>query len=250
MEETLAAAKANSRLTLWGAIWRSLMVIGVVYVVIQIFATLIVALVMLLFGLMNGANPASDFQVHPNTIAFGAIVTAIASLYFVKFLTNAKSPVARSDLRLKMLNWRYFVIPCLAVIAFVVGETLISFLLDQNPFSEEDLASLTSTTPILLFLWFVIFVPVQEEVIFRGYVSATLETAGVSTLSTAFLSSLLFALMHLQYNWYGMLVVFGAGLLLAWARIKTGSILPGMVMHSIANLVAFLAIQLIPETFT
>ena len=52
--------------------------------------------------------------------------------------------------------------------------------------------------------------------------------------------TLLFTIIHIQYNWFGLLQVFMIGLLLTWTRWRSGSTLLPMVMHVIANFYAML----------
>ena len=52
------------------------------------------------------------------------------------------------------------------------------------------------------------------------------------------ITSLFWAIIHLQYNIYGMTTVFAIGILFGIARLKTDSIHLVMVMHYLAGLVA------------
>ena len=52
--------------------------------------------------------------------------------------------------------------------------------------------------------------------------------------------TLLFTVIHIQYNWFGLLQVFMIGLLLTWTRWRSGSTLLPMVMHVITNFYAML----------
>jgi membrane protease YdiL (CAAX protease family) len=44
--------------------------------------------------------------------------------------------------------------------------------------------------------------------------------------------------MHVQYDAFGITLVFALGLLLGVARARTGSLVVPLLMHSAANLVA------------
>jgi hypothetical protein len=60
---------------------------------------------------------------------------------------------------------------------------------------------------------------------------------------------LLWAVIHLQYDIYGMATVFALGLLFGMARLKTDSIHLLMVMHSFVGLVATMETALYVGTF-
>jgi membrane protease YdiL (CAAX protease family) len=52
------------------------------------------------------------------------------------------------------------------------------------------------------------------------------------------LTSLIWAAIHLQYDWYGQTMIFLGGILLGCARWRTGSVLLPMLLHGLMNLVA------------
>ena len=52
------------------------------------------------------------------------------------------------------------------------------------------------------------------------------------------LTSTLWSVIHVQYDLYGVANIFAAGLLLGYARLKTNSILPTILMHALMNLAA------------
>jgi hypothetical protein len=68
---------------------------------------------------------------------------------------------------------------------------------------------------------------------FRGMSESRLGVAG-----TIVLTSFLWAMLHLQYDWYGIVSVFVIGLLLGWVRHRTGSLYAPIVLHALSNLVA------------
>jgi membrane protease YdiL (CAAX protease family) len=67
---------------------------------------------------------------------------------------------------------------------------------------------------------------------------SALEARGVSAVAGAFISAALWAGSHLQYDFYNIVAIFLTGLLLAAARIKTGSVVPCLVMHALGNAIA------------
>jgi membrane protease YdiL (CAAX protease family) len=55
----------------------------------------------------------------------------------------------------------------------------------------------------------------------------------------------LWAAIHLQYDAYGIGMIFVCGILLGYARMRTGSVLLCMVMHAFMNLVATIQTELV-----
>jgi len=79
--------------------------------------------------------------------------------------------------------------------------------------------------------------PVVEEIFFRGFLYSAFKK-NWGTLAALFLSSLLFAVVHLQV--YSFLPLFIIGWILAYIFEKTKSLFPGIFLHAIYNLVLIL----------
>lgn len=89
---------------------------------------------------------------------------------------------------------------------------------------------------ILAFITLVIIAPVAEEVLMRGYLYGKLRKV-TSAAGALIITSLLFSLMHFQWN--VALSVLPLGILLAVLRETTGSIWAGILLHMIKNGFAF-----------
>lgn len=114
-----------------------------------------------------------------------------------------------------------------------------------------------SLGPILLWqrvLYFWIDAPAQEEIIFRGLLQGVVENRQPVVLKlgrfeiplAALISALLFALVHLATARLGaslsqvlfiVCAAFTLGLLAGWLRWKSGSLVPGMLVHSLFNII-------------
>jgi membrane protease YdiL (CAAX protease family) len=67
-----------------------------------------------------------------------------------------------------------------------------------------------------------------------GFVNSRLGTIGGILLTTV-----LWAVLHVQYDIFGVASVALTGILLGYARIRTGSTLTAVAMHIFGNLIAF-----------
>ena len=76
-----------------------------------------------------------------------------------------------------------------------------------------------------------IITPFAEELLFRGFILGMLMKRYSDTQAIV-ISSAIFAIAHEPI---AMGLAFGGGLLYGWARIRTGSVLPGMIAHAIWN---------------
>jgi hypothetical protein len=94
-----------------------------------------------------------------------------------------------------------------------------------------------SSLPVLLFA-IVVVAPIFEEIFFRGFLFQGIRYSRLGSVGAIGITSLVWAVIHLQYDIYGMATVFATGILFGIARLKTDSIHLVMVMHSLAGLVA------------
>ena len=96
----------------------------------------------------------------------------------------------------------------------------------------------TGEHPLSSFFLLVVVAPVTEEVLFRGLILRGF-LANYPKRRAILLSALLFALMHT--NPWQFVSTFVAGVLLAWLLVETGSLVPCLFAHAVANATAYLA---------
>jgi membrane protease YdiL (CAAX protease family) len=125
------------------------------------------------------------------------------------------------------------------MIAFIVVSDLMTIAAGRPVVPEFMSEAYSSVHPVLLFLALVFAAPMFEEIFCRGFIIGALESGGVSAFSAAVVSSLAWSALHVQYDLYNIVTIFLMGMLLAAARTKTGSLVPCLVMHSLANVIAF-----------
>ena len=102
---------------------------------------------------------------------------------------------------------------------------------------------------ILIFISLAISAPLFEELIFRGYILDCLRT-NYSDLFSIFASGLLFGFLHWEplfgfFDLYQTGAATLGGFLYGWLRIKTGSLWPSIICHSIWNGSIFLTVYII-----
>jgi membrane protease YdiL (CAAX protease family) len=94
----------------------------------------------------------------------------------------------------------------------------------------------------LAFFAVVATVAICEEWIYRGFAQRLFQDWGSSALAGIFGSALIFAAAHLYQGRRGLLSTFSVGLLFSAVRFWTGSLIPSIAAHFVADLVAgFLA---------
>ena len=132
----------------------------------------------------------------------------------------------------------------LAGLAAPLLGALLTQLLAHGHAVTQDIQQLGGSIPLWLRLPLVLVVvsvgPLVEELLFRGVLLSALLQRWHAGWAVA-ISSLAFALIHLpglQYQWYALPALAGLALVLAWLRLRSGSIWPAVVAHSVNNLLA------------
>ena len=91
--------------------------------------------------------------------------------------------------------------------------------------------------PALLFA-IIVVAPIFEEILFRGFLFQGIRYSRLGPMGAIGITSFFWAIIHLQYDIYGIATIFVLGLLLGTVRLKTDSIYLLIVMHSLASLAA------------
>lgn len=121
----------------------------------------------------------------------------------------------------------------------IIVSDLLTFLLGR-PIVPEFMTAVYTSTESKWILWLALIVaaPLFEEMFFRGFLISGISPSILGPVGAIVISSAMWAAIHLQYDLYGITTIFIMGLVLGLARIKTGSTLLTIVLHSFANLVA------------
>jgi membrane protease YdiL (CAAX protease family) len=82
----------------------------------------------------------------------------------------------------------------------------------------------------------IIVAPAGEEIMFRGFLFRGFVRSERSAWPAIVVISLLWAALHVQYDWAGMLQIFIIGLFLGWMRWTSGSMLLTFLLHALFNL--------------
>jgi len=182
----------------------------------------------------------------------GADMLKDGPLISVTTVASAVVQVGTLALAAKLAHWpageylglvrpaiRPALIAILILIVFLLGYDALTYLIGRDvvtPFQVDTYRTARDggTLP-LLWLTFVIVAPVAEEIMFRGFLFRGWVRSEQSAIPGILIISALFAAIHVQYDWFGMLQVFFIGLLLAIARWRSGSTLLTILMHVLIN---------------
>jgi membrane protease YdiL (CAAX protease family) len=165
--------------------------------------------------------------------------TVVEMALLAAFAKLAGGPVA-AYLGLTLPRRSDLVVGVAAVVAFIVLGNSLSWLLGRDvvtPF-QSDIYRSAAAAGWLSWLWIaiVLLTPVGEETLFRGFLFRGWLRSPRDAWPVIALTALLFAAMHVQYDWYVMSHVFVFGLILGWLRWATGSTLLCILLHALVNL--------------
>jgi len=211
-----------------------------------VVASLLAILVMLMLDpttLLSGRDFSAIMKdarsISVSTIATDVIMVAVLVLAIWVARSKATDYLALTwppgqEVRVALLSL-VLLLPALDGLAYLVGQPIIApFVIDVYKSAQSQ------GTMVLLWLAIVIAAPIAEEIIFRGFLFRGWVRPTRWPMLGILVITLLFTIIHLQYNWFGMLQVFMLGLLLTWTRWRSGSTLLPMAMHVIANFYAML----------
>jgi len=120
---------------------------------------------------------------------------------------------------------------------FIIMVLLIEGLGHLSPVFRTDFMAKvlgSSTNLPLLLLGVGIMAPVFEELLLRGLLLGSIRNIADEHASI-FITAGIFTAMHLQYSWSVMLLILPMGILLGYARTRSGSILVPVVLHVLNN---------------
>lgn len=210
------------------------------WVILAFVLSTIVSFGVLLIWRPGAFADTPDMLMDGPGISITTVATAIVQVGILALAGRLARWPAAEYLGLVWPKARDAVIALAILVTFLLGYDAVTYLLGRavvTPFQVDTYRSARDAGALpLLWLAFVVAAPVAEEIIFRGFLFRGWVTSARSTVPGILIISALFAVIHIQYDWFGVLQVFFIGLLLALARWRSGSTLLTIVMHVLINL--------------
>ncbi|HZL40086.1 MAG TPA: CPBP family intramembrane glutamic endopeptidase [Pseudolabrys sp.] len=126
-----------------------------------------------------------------------------------------------------------------AIVGLMIIGDAVSWLLGRSFVTsfQTDIYTTASAGGWLLWLWLAIVVatPIGEEIIFRGFLFRGWLKSPRDVWPVIVATALLWAIIHLQYDWYVVGQIFVAGVFLGWIRWVTGSTILTILLHALVN---------------
>jgi len=179
----------------------------------------------------NGAMLSAAFLFStPLVLAYFALAVRLARVPFGEYMA------------LHWPRWRDILIGIGALIAVLVVAGIGATLSGQEmpDFMTDTFRTARDAGMLPLFFFsFAVLAPVQEELFFRGFLYRGLSTS-IGPWVTIVLTSIVWSLVHLQYDWFFIGEIFVLGVVFGWLRMKSGSTILTMLLHGGMNTLAVL----------
>ena len=131
-----------------------------------------------------------------------------------------------------------------SIVVLSLGTIILSDEIDRligmvfpRPDYIEKLAELfqfdTPLYALLLIFATVLIAPFSEEILFRGFLQQFLENHWKDATRAVLITSLFFAAVHMNPGW--IIQIYLLGIILGYLSWKTGSVFPGLILHSLNN---------------
>jgi membrane protease YdiL (CAAX protease family) len=209
-------------------LWQSVMTVGM-------FAA---------FGLQGMPDDLKSFGEGLEQIAFDGDVlglSAFAAIFFVcpfcwflgRLRPGFSGWVYLGNERVRWWQWPLW--GGATVLCAMAFDALAPSLGIEGPDESMVMLARSTDVPFFLYLGVGVAAPLVEEFIFRGIVWRGWRASRLGVVGTMVLTSLLWASLHVQYPLLIIGYIFVLGLLLGWAREKTGSLWVPVGMHALNN---------------
>jgi membrane protease YdiL (CAAX protease family) len=207
--------------------------------VAALFAGQLVALMVLTWWYSADLARLPDFSGDGPAVSLIIVSSTPVQLALLALFAGARSASAADYLGLVWPRRSEVMFGAAAIVALIVIGDGLSWLIGHNIVTEfqSDFYRTAGEAGWLPLLWFAVVVvtPIGEETLFRGFLfRGWLHKPDDAWLVIA-VTSLLWAIMHVQYDWYIIGQVFVSGLFLGWLRWVTGSTIQTILLHGLIN---------------
>ncbi len=200
------------------------------------FAALAVVLLWRPGGLNSLRASAFDGELVTLFILISNPIT-VALLAFTVWMRGAD---LADYLALKWAPSRIVIIAVIVLVGLIALSDTLLFLSGHALVTQFQLQSYTTAAaegwlPAMLVAAIVV-APAGEEIIFRGFLFRGFVRSERSVWPAIIAISIVWAALHIQYDWTGIVQILVVGLFLGFVRWRSGSVLLTFLLHALFNL--------------
>jgi CAAX protease family protein len=152
--------------------------------------------------------------------------------------------IARSDLSdyfaLKWPAARDLTLGIAALVVLIAAGDALLYLSGRDLVTPFQVQSYTTAAAAgwlpAMFAAAIVIAPAGEEAVFRGFLFRGWARSARAVWPAIIVISILWAMLHIQYDWTGVLQIFVVGLFLGWMRWRSSSLVLTFVLHALFNL--------------
>src|SRR6266851_6845374 len=197
----------------------------------------------IVLAMHDGANTSSAAQFQ----AYGAGYI-VASPLTIAVLWIAIRMARRDFAEYLALNWPSSgeLLRALAITAILLlAESLAVFVVGAEEISPNPYARAERAGGFLIFLiGGCIAAPIMEEFVVRGFMFRGWSQSFLGPIGSIVVTSVLWAMIHTQYDWFGRFWIFATGLALGHFRWRSNSTWLTVMVHSAINILLLFMIGL------
>ncbi|BAM89242.1 putative CAAX family protease [Bradyrhizobium oligotrophicum S58] len=227
------------RTTLWGLL-----------VIVLFFVGQLTPIVYFLVRHDGSFNGAVEFQTamvqvasRSLTVSLSAIMGVPAILLPIYFAVRHTRMSFADYLGLRWTTWKNFAFGVVGMVVILGCWELAAQLTGRGDTSSSFMVDILKTARgdgvvWLMVIAFCVAAPVSEELMARGFLYRGWSDSFLRVPGAIVLSSLVWTVLHLQYDWFALLNVFSLGVWFGYLRYRTHSTYLTMVLHGLNNLAA------------
>jgi membrane protease YdiL (CAAX protease family) len=188
-----------------------------------------------LLAMTDAAKTTSAVQIQAHGVAY-----IVASPLTIAVLWVAIRRARRDFAEYLALNWPSSgeLLRALAMMAIIMlAESLAEYVIGVRDSSPDPYAGASQAEGFLILLiGGCIAAPVMEEFVLRGFMFRGWSQSFLGPVKSIVLTSVLWGMMHTQYDWTGRFSIFITGLALGYFRWRSNSTWLTVMVHSTINI--------------
>jgi len=208
--------------------------------VVALLAGQIAALAAMTWWFDTNVAHLPDFSSDGGAVAIVIIVSTPVQVLLLAIFAWVKGASATDYLGLTVPRRSDVIVGIGCVIVLLAAGDALSWLIGHNVVTQfqTDIYRTAAAAGWLPLLWFavVVLTPIGEETLFRGFLFRGWLKSPRDVWPVIAVTALLWALIHVQYDWYVIGQVFVSGLLLGWLRWVSGSTVLTIMLHGLINI--------------
>jgi uncharacterized protein len=210
-----------------------------VWIVAAVLVMMIATVVGILIWFPDAQVDSPEFAKDARAFGLLSVLAAAAVVAVLMLAARLRGWSVTEYLGLTWPGGREVMIAFAVTVGFVVVFDVFTYLIGRDvvtPFQIE-LYKNAASTNALLFMWvaLILAAPIGEEITFRGFLYRGWARTPRMVWPAIIIISVLWAVIHTQYDWFGIFQIFLIGLVLGWVRWRSGSTLLTIVLHAAIN---------------